>query len=162
MFLSHAFLLMSCFAKLNIQSDWAPSTTGFAANSTTSIDQKANDWVSLELNYSLTLADHQLGVWPYNRNHPTGDTSCCSSLGWYYLDFLTLPSFEVVEKMITDFRLFLVELGEQVQQDREAAVVLLHLTQVPEDQTHRLTHGLLQWPAHTEQPISLFIKKNEQ
>lgn len=66
------------------------------------------------------------------------------SLGRYYLDCLTLPSFEVVEKMITDFRLFLVELSKQVQQDREAAVVLLHLTQVPEDQTHRLTHRLLQ------------------
>lgn len=65
------------------------------------------------------------------------------------LNVRSSPGFEVVQKMITDFRLFLVELGKQVQQNGEAAVIFLHLTQVPEDQTHRLTHRLLQWPANT-------------
>lgn len=68
-------------------------------------------------------------------------------------EHLTVPGFEVVEQMITDFRLFLVELSEQVQQNREATVVFLHLTQVPEYQTHRLTHGILQRPISTHSNI---------
>lgn len=41
------------------------------------------------------------------------------------------PGPQVVQQVVADLRLLLIELGEQVQEQREAAVVLLHLAQVP-------------------------------
>lgn len=41
------------------------------------------------------------------------------------------PGPQVVEQVVADLGLPLVELGEKVQKQREAAVVFLHLAQVP-------------------------------
>lgn len=41
------------------------------------------------------------------------------------------PGPQVVEQVVADLGLPLVKLGEKVQKQREAAVVFLHLAQVP-------------------------------
>lgn len=42
-----------------------------------------------------------------------------------------LPGPQVVEQMVANLGLLLIELGEKVQKQREAAVVFLHLAQIP-------------------------------
>ena len=41
------------------------------------------------------------------------------------------PGPQVVQQVIANLGLFLIQLGQEVQKQREAAVVLLHLAQVP-------------------------------
>lgn len=55
-----------------------------------------------------------------------------------------LPCPQVVEQVVADFRLFLIQLGEKVQKQRKAAVVLLHLAQVPRwgEESYHLAHTL--------------------
>lgn len=42
-----------------------------------------------------------------------------------------LPGPQVVQQVVADLGLFLIQLGEKIQKQREAAVVFLHLAQVP-------------------------------
>ena len=56
----------------------------------------------------------------------------------------TPPCPQVVEQVVANLGLFLIQLGEKVQKQRKAAVVLLHLAQVPRwgEESYHLAHTL--------------------